>query len=91
MTASNPSTWPQMSNEANWRSRLRDRCCSRCWASWAEIGDALGVSRQSAWEYFTRRLRSDLSANVGRSDLTEDEAMELVVEEVRATHRGRSG
>ena len=60
-------------------------------ASWAEIGGALGVSRQSAWEYFSRRLRSDLSANVGRSDLSEDEAMELVVEEVRATRRGRAG
>ena len=60
-------------------------------ASWAEIGDALGVSRQSAWEYFTRRVRGDLAANVARSDLAEDLAMDLVVEEVRATRRGRAG
>lgn len=59
-------------------------------ASWAEIGDALGVSRQSAWEYFTRRLRSDLSASVAGSVLSEDEAMELAVEEVRAARRGHS-
>jgi hypothetical protein len=59
-------------------------------ASWAEIGDALGVSRQSAWEYFTRRLRSDLSANVAGSDLGEGEAMELAVEEVRATRCGHA-
>lgn len=59
-------------------------------ASWAEIGDALGVSRQSAWEYFTRRLRSDLSSSVAGSDLSEDEAMELAVEEVRATRRGHT-
>ncbi len=37
-------------------------------ASWATIGEALGVSRQSAWEYFTRRVG-------------EDEALELAVEE----------
>lgn len=59
-------------------------------ASWAEIGEALGVSRQSAWEYFTRRLRDDLAANVARSDLSEDEAMELAVEEVRSVRRDRS-
>lgn len=58
-------------------------------ASWAEIGEALGVSRQSAWEYFTRRLREDLAANVARSDLSEDEAMELAVDEVRSVRHDR--
>ena len=56
-------------------------------ASWAEIGEALGVSRQAAWEYFTRRVRDQLAANVEASELTEDEAMELAVEEVRAERR----
>jgi len=60
-------------------------------ASWAAIGEALGVSRQSAWEYFTRRVRDDLAANVADSDLSEDEAMELAVEEVRAARRRRGG
>ncbi len=59
--------------------------------SWAAIGEALGVSRQSAWEYFTRRVREDLSANVASSDLTEDEAMDIVLDEVRASRRRRSG
>lgn len=58
-------------------------------ASWAAIGEALGVSRQSAWEYFTRRVRDELAASVAESDLSEDEAMELAVEEVRSVRRGR--
>ena len=45
-------------------------------ASWAAIGEALGVSRQSAWEYFTRRVTTELAANVENSDLSEDEAMD---------------
>ncbi len=59
--------------------------------SWAAIGEALGVSRQSAWEYFTRRVREDLAANVASSDLTEDEAMDIVFDEVRESRRRRSG
>jgi hypothetical protein len=59
-------------------------------ASWAEIGEALGVSRQSAWEYFTRRVSAELAANVAENtDLSEDEAMDMAVEEVRAVRRSR--
>ncbi len=58
-------------------------------ASWAEIGDALGVSRQSAWEYFTRRVSTELAANVEKSELSDDEAMDLAVEEVRTVRRSR--
>lgn len=59
-------------------------------ASWAQVGEALGVSRQSAWEYFTRRVRDELEANVAaNSALSEDDAMELAVQEVRATRRSR--
>lgn len=60
-------------------------------ASWASIGGALGISRQSAWEYFTRRLRSSLSESAAASGLSEDEAMDLAVEEVRAARRERRG
>ncbi len=56
-------------------------------ASWAAIGEALGVSRQSAWEYFTRRVSTELAANVENSDLSEDEAMDIAVEEVRTVRR----
>lgn len=59
-------------------------------ASWAAIGEALGVSRQSAWEYFTRRASAALAENVAKNaDLSEEEAMELAVEEVRAVRRSR--
>jgi len=58
-------------------------------AAWAAIGEALGVSRQSAWEYFTRRVSTELAASVENSDLSDDEAMDLAVEEVRAVRRSR--
>lgn len=59
-------------------------------ASWAAIGEALGVSRQSAWEYFTRRASTELAANVAENiDLSDDEAMDLAVDEVRAVRRSR--
>jgi len=59
-------------------------------ASWAAIGEALGVSRQSAWEYFTRRASGALAESVARNaDLSEGEAMDLAVEEVRAVRRAR--
>lgn len=57
-------------------------------ASWAQVGEALGVSRQSAWEYFTRRAREELAANVEASaSLSEEEATNLAVEEVRSSRR----
>ena len=56
----------------------------------SSIGEALGVSRQSAWEYSTRRVSNEISENVAESDLSEEEAMELAVEEGRAARRRRS-
>lgn len=50
-------------------------------ASWRQVGDALGVSRQSAWEAFTADVRAALEANVADSDLDEDEAMDVAVSE----------
>ena len=60
-------------------------------ASWQQIGDALGVTRQSAWESFTASTRQALSANVeADSTLAEDDALELAVDEVRAVRRRRA-
>lgn len=57
-------------------------------ASWQQIGDALGVSRQSAWEAFTAATRDALTINVSaNSTLAEDDALDLAVEEVRAVRR----
>ncbi len=60
-------------------------------ASWQQIGDALGVTRQSAWESFTAETRSALAANVSaNSALGEDDAVDLAVDEVRAARRRRA-
>lgn len=64
----------------------------RSGATWDEIGNALGMSRQAAWEYFAKRASDHLEEMArANSDLTEDQAMELAVEEVRAVRRERRG
>jgi hypothetical protein len=57
-------------------------------ASWQQIGDALGVTRQSAWESFTAETRAALASNVdANSTLGEDDAVDLAAHEVRAVRR----
>lgn len=59
--------------------------------SWDRIGEALGISRQAAWEYYNRDLRDRLRRNIeANADLTEDEAMELAAPEAKAVRRRRS-
>jgi uncharacterized NAD(P)/FAD-binding protein YdhS len=59
-------------------------------ASWQQIGDALGMTRQSAWENYTADVRSMLSRTVDANDaLDEAGAMELAVDEVRSVRRRR--
>jgi hypothetical protein len=58
-------------------------------ASWKQVGTALGMSRQAAWEFYTGQIRADLVRSTAQSDLSEDEAMELAVNEVRAARRRR--
>ena len=60
----------------------------RSGATWEDIGDALGMSRQSAWEYFAKRASERLKTSAeANGDLSEDQATELAVNEVRATRR----
>jgi uncharacterized NAD(P)/FAD-binding protein YdhS len=60
-------------------------------ASWQQIGDALGVTRQSAWESFTASARDALASNVdANSTLDEDDALELAADEVRAVRHHRA-
>jgi uncharacterized NAD(P)/FAD-binding protein YdhS len=60
-------------------------------ASWQQIGDALGVTRQSAWESFTASTRKALAANTDtNSDLDEADALQLAVEETQAVRRQRT-
>lgn len=59
-------------------------------ATWEQVGEALGMSRQSAWEYYAARARSSLAANAAaNAKLCEDDAMDLAVGEVRAVRRRR--
>jgi hypothetical protein len=60
-------------------------------ASWDRIGEALGISRQAAWEYYNRDVRDRLRRNVEENaDLTEDEAMEMAASEVKTVRRRRA-
>lgn len=55
-------------------------------ASWGEVGRALGVSEDAVLEYYFADARRDLAENAGTNDgdLSEEQAMELAVAEVRA-------
>jgi len=60
--------------------------------SWQEIADALGVSRQAAWERFTRSAREAMAATAqANADLSDDEAMQIAVAEVKAVRGRRRG
>lgn len=70
--------------------RDRVRAARAAGASWQQIGDALGISRQSAWESFTADVKTALSRNVDANEsLDEVGAMELAVDEVRSVRRRR--
>ena len=58
-------------------------------ATWEQIGDSLGMSRQSAWEYFTRDARLVLDETTDVSGLDENEAMRVATEEVSRVRRRR--
>ena len=58
-------------------------------ATWDQIGESLGMSRQSAWEYYTRETRRVLDGSAAGSDLDEDEAMRVATEEVSRVRRRR--
>jgi hypothetical protein len=69
--------------------RERVAAARRQGATWDQIGESLGMSRQSAWEYYTREARRVLDESAGGSDLDEDEAMRLATEEVSRVRRRR--
>ena len=58
-------------------------------ASWGEVGGALGVSEDAVLEYYFADARRDLAENAGANDgdLSDEQAMELAVAEVRAVRR----
>jgi len=59
-------------------------------ATWDEIGESLGMSRQSAWEYYTRDARRILDrAAAEGEELSEEDALRLATEEVAQIRRRR--
>jgi hypothetical protein len=58
--------------------------------SWAQIGESLGMTRQSAWEYFGRPARESMAARAATSSLDEAEVLRLAVEETREVRRRRA-
>ncbi len=71
---------------------LRDQVAAarRGGASWAQIGERLGMSRQSAWEYYTRDVRQILGGASGEGEeLSEEDALRLATEEVSEIRRRR--
>ena len=56
-------------------------------ASWSDIGDALGVTKQAAWSSYNQDVREALSNARGRSGLDDEDAQQLA-DEVR-TERSR--
>ena len=69
--------------------RERVETARRQGATWDQVGESLGMSRQSAWEYYTRATRRVLDESAAGSDLDEDEAMRVATEEVSRVRRRR--
>lgn len=69
--------------------RERVGAARRQGATWDQIGESLGMSRQSAWEYYTRGVRRVLDETAAGSDIDEDEAMRIATEEVGRVRRRR--
>ena len=69
--------------------RERVGAARRQGSTWDQIGESLGMSRQSAWEYYTRQTRHVLDDTAAGSDIDEDEAMRIATEEVSRVRRRR--
>ncbi len=80
----------RMDSELESLRRDRVESARRAGVSWEQIGDALGMSRQSAWEYYTRDARQVLEQTVAvNSDLSEEEALRIATDEVSTMRRRR--
>lgn len=59
-------------------------------ASWSDIGDALGVTKQAAWSSYNQDVREALAAARGRSGLSDEDAQQLADEARTQRRRGTS-
>lgn len=59
-------------------------------ATWEQIGESLGMSRQAAWEYYTRDVRRVLEETASANDdLSDEDALRMASEEVDEIRRRR--
>jgi transposase-like protein len=58
-------------------------------ASWTEIGEVLGVSKQAAWQQYQQEITAVLDRVRTRGDLDEEEAFALAAQELREVRRQR--
>jgi hypothetical protein len=58
-------------------------------ATWEQIGESLGMSRQSAWEFYTRDVRELLDETAANAGLEDDEAIGIATDEVSQIRRRR--
>jgi hypothetical protein len=59
-------------------------------ASWSDIGDALGVTKQAAWSSYNQDVREVLASARGRSGLSDEDAQQLADEARTQRRRGTS-
>lgn len=57
--------------------------------SWTEIGAALGVSKQAAWQLYNVDITAMLDRVADRAELSEDEAMRIARDELATVRRRR--
>ncbi|MGH8924709.1 MAG: hypothetical protein ACRDWA_08775 [Acidimicrobiia bacterium] len=80
----------RVDNELDGLRRDRVESARRAGISWEQIGEALGMSRQSAWEYYNRDARQALEQTVaGNPDLEEEEALRIATDEISTMRRRR--
>lgn len=59
--------------------------------SWSSIAEAPETPEQSAWAYYNADIRALVDRTAATSDLSDDEARVLEVDEVRAARREHRG
>ena len=72
-----------------WRRQTITRARQQ-WASWSQIGDALGGTQQAAWALYNEGVRNALDAVRQRSGFTDEQTQRLADEE-REALRARRG
>jgi|SRR3990170_8969540 len=59
--------------------------------SWEEVGRALVVTRQAAWEKYRRRVRDMLERSAASATYSEEELLDSAADVLRAVRRRRGG